>query len=848
MSDTEAGGILAKLKLDSTEFEEKIAQADAKARELGSSSPSIRVSAEVAEAQAQLDRVLVVAEEVDAKSPTITVKANTSEADLWLEATKRLEDSLNESVAAANARIDQMGRSYGDAAPEVERFVSSATRARQEEEAAVQAAIDNFRARTQATAAMRQEEAEVQRSTQALKDWTAEVHQSASSSDVLTTSTAKQLQVLLKLSDANEKVRAERANLTALEKDAKATEEDLATVSRKLADAQIEQAAAAEAVKMASAGSSESASIGGVNPLVLVGVIGGIISLLGPLTGAVAALGSGFVGLAGAGVAAFAGIKEQISEDTDEGRAFEAGLRDLGSGLETLERTAASGILKPFQTAVNTIDGELPDLNNELSVMIGYLGRTGDNLVDALIHGLVVAEPLLEDGAAQIEKWSEGFDEWTRNGGLQKFVSYAQAQLPVVLRTLGDLTEAAVSVSSAMSDGGDEILNEIDDIAKAINTLSDGIGKVEKVVGGNSFLSGLAQDTLKTFNPVSSLTSAFSALTGQTNEAATSSKKFKEEADASASSAAGYAVSAADLANEFGDLSTKEGLAHQATDELSQALQNLDNGAISASQAETAFNQAIADATTGLKEHGKGLNENTQAGRDNQNALDQIASSALNLLGAEAQAGDSTDDLTKKTQTARDAFIKAAEAAGETKQQASDLADKYGLIPGKIKTTVEAQGISDVQIQLDELNAEIAILKGAHTIDLYVNTHRTGTQDLVAKAHGGPVYAANGLVSISGPGSAWSDLIPAMLSNGESVVQARSAQAYPGFLNAYNQDPTAALKQVMQAGAQSGKAPVVNVTLSADSQWLGAFVRTEISTNAQAQKQFDDMGVQPDWV
>lgn len=175
--------------------------------------------------------------------------------------------------------------------------------------------------------------------------------------------------------------------------------------------------------------------------------------------------------------------------------------------------------------------------------------------------------------------------------------------------------------------------------------------------------------------------------------------------------------SAEDASGSIDDVQQSADDAAQAVSDLVKALENLDNGQIDASEAAVAMQQAISDATQAAKDNGATLDINTQKGRDNKKALDDIASSALSLLGAQEQAGASTDELSASTQSARDSFIAVAEKMGMSAQQAQDLADKYGLIPKDVETIVGAN-TAPAEATLDQLMADIKKRNANVTIGL----------------------------------------------------------------------------------------------------------------------------------
>ena len=83
------------------------------------------------------------------------------------------------------------------------------------------------------------------------------------------------------------------------------------------------------------------------------------------------------------------------------------------------------------------------------------------------------------------------------------------------------------------------------------------------------------------------------------------------------------------------------------------------------------------------------------------------------------------------------------------------------------------------------INANGATISGAIKATVNVTVVQTTVTQTIKKARGGIIHAASGL--LVGPGTGTSDSIPAMLSNGEYVVNAGSVAKYgPAFMDAIN--------------------------------------------------------------
>lgn len=262
----------------------------------------------------------------------------------------------------------------------------------------------------------------------------------------------------------------------------------------------------------------------------------------------------------------------------------------------------------------------------------------------------------------------------------------------------------------------------------------------------------------------------------------------------------------------------------------------------SADEATADLEKSYDDATDAIKENGRTVNAagtaldlTTEKGRDNQSALTGIRDAAYDAASAYASAGESTDTIKAKTQQARDNFVRAAQQMGLTKDAAQQLADKYGLIPSKVTTTVLANtdnASAKISTLRDELrNVDGMVVRVTAVVTQQGNIHVSG-----AGGSGTLVKASGGY--ISGPGTATSDSIPARLSNGEYVIRA-SAVDYYGVglfdqLN-YQRYATGGLVQKYQTGivpnkmdggvSRSSQAPIINLTYVDQVAGLGAEAR-----------------------
>jgi len=176
--------------------------------------------------------------------------------------------------------------------------------------------------------------------------------------------------------------------------------------------------------------------------------------------------------------------------------------------------------------------------------------------------------------------------------------------------------------------------------------------------------------------------------------------------------------------------------------------------------------EAIDDADARMGEDGwiRTLDAGTEAGRDNQRALDDIASSTLDLVAAMDAAEATEVEMQAAAQRGREEFVRVAQQFGATSDEAAALADQLGLIPETITVDVNAD-LSDFERAMLDIQRQIREIPPAMNAALSGKTYTPTVSKPYwqQRASGGPVW---------GPGTSTSDSIPAMLSTNEHVWSA----------------------------------------------------------------------------
>lgn len=177
----------------------------------------------------------------------------------------------------------------------------------------------------------------------------------------------------------------------------------------------------------------------------------------------------------------------------------------------------------------------------------------------------------------------------------------------------------------------------------------------------------------------------------------------------------------ADSMGLFGDAAVqtqqKLDMESQAAKGLEQSIQALNAVHRGAFDAETAFYQAMADASKAVKQNGATLDLNTDAGRKNRDVLSQLAAKTEDLVSKKLKEKTSWDEVDKVYSQGRDSLIKAAEAMGDTKKQAAALADEILKAPDamKLKVSVDKAG---AQKDIEAFNAAVKKSPGSKSVTL----------------------------------------------------------------------------------------------------------------------------------
>lgn len=153
-----------------------------------------------------------------------------------------------------------------------------------------------------------------------------------------------------------------------------------------------------------------------------------------------------------------------------------------------------------------------------------------------------------------------------------------------------------------------------------------------------------------------------------------------------------------------------------ALGEVIDALNTYYGFALDASNASIALESSFDKASEAVRENGRTLDINTEKGRDNTSALNDVAEAAQKAMLAHAKNGEGLEQVTPIVQRARDQYVQLAQQMGMSKEEAEASADAYGLNTDKLRDLIVQSGIAsgqtgDLQAAFDRLGLSTSDVK-----------------------------------------------------------------------------------------------------------------------------------------
>lgn len=275
-------------------------------------------------------------------------------------------------------------------------------------------------------------------------------------------------------------------------------------------------------------------------------------------------------------------------------------------------------------------------------------------------------------------------------------------------KTLADSSGAKITDNwlGRLTSGYDNVWQAVDKVGikhatfiNAIKGEKNAVGEVNKAI--ESYRKQLTdQGKLVTGNEYRVISQSLTELQGNykaSESAATDFAQADKEATQASLDKTGALLTGADAANQSAASSqdaasaddilaeafgaTKDAVSDTAgaLSEVIDAMETYYGFAISSSDAQVDLADKIASANDTIGKNAKTLDLTTEAGRKNQSALNDIADAALKCAKAQAQNGDSLNDIYPNIDKAHDAFTSLMQSLGKTPEEAEAAAQAYGL-------------------------------------------------------------------------------------------------------------------------------------------------------------------------
>lgn len=190
-----------------------------------------------------------------------------------------------------------------------------------------------------------------------------------------------------------------------------------------------------------------------------------------PIAAAATGMAVAFGVMAGAGVAAIAGIKHEMQQGTSAGQQYAAGLATLKGDLSQLEQTGARAFLDSFNSSTEDINRAMPVLNQLIGEGARQLGTMGSTLLTSVIDGLERMQPLILAGAEGLQRFVGWLAGMTATDGFNQFVAYATANLPSVIGFLESVVTLAGRLLAAFAPLGPAVLGGIGFLVDVLSSM-----------------------------------------------------------------------------------------------------------------------------------------------------------------------------------------------------------------------------------------------------------------------------------------------------------------------------------------------------------------------------------------
>lgn len=445
-----------------------------------------------------------------------------------------------------------------------------------------------------------------------------------------------------------------------------------------------------------------------------------------------------------------------------------------------------SGLPAPIQQAgavLGGLAGTLSLVGGALLIGVPKLKEWNDNLAQVGPRAAGVSRGLAAAGGVLTGPWGLALGAGVLALGL--FIDH-KAQAAAEVR---EFTRAIESDSGALGDNTralvvhkleqDGMLNLARSLGISLATLTDAIlGNEDAYTQVNTQLDGLIHHGKDFDQAAMSQAVTAESLTESMGHyrdtVASSSQAQQRQAEAMREAGQEHgdtAAAAGEHAAAQGELNIEMDDGTSQAEKLKAALDGLTGTHLAADEAAIRYLDTVHRSIEALGEHGAATDINTEAGRENRQALLDIAEAAQSELVAMVDAGAGVDEARTRHEFHRAELIRVAQQMGFTADEARRLADRYLDVRaiGSIETVFTARtavAAEEVRRFADDVSKTVTTIKDGEVTVRFSSGTTASTL-----AHGGP---------ITGPGTETSDDVPIWASHGEHMWTGREVRGAGG--------------------------------------------------------------------
>lgn len=438
--------------------------------------------------------------------------------------------------------------------------------------------------------------------------------------------------------------------------------------------------------------------------------------------------------------------------------------------------------------------------------------------------------------AKNTEELRKQVEEWTNNKiATEGSTSAAAAYGKQLLASLQPANNYAQQFLRGWVDGQEEVTNAVAGTKEELVTLGDYAADVASVIADAlNFRFGRN-------NALSDMRTAIADFNERTDDARDKVRKLRDEIAGKKETKSDLEEQLA-LAIKYGDIA--------GADDIRKELASV-NEDIAASQEELTYQNGIATGSMDL---------NTQAGRDNYAAAQDIIEANADYVTALIESGASQATINRAVADGEKAFRSQMRAMGVSEDKIDDLAaafDDMATIIDEVPNNVNVDADTDPAeralhefiTKVNNSKASVTItaeppskadrlkalrdqrtrlqktfdsqkgLRGLENVNAQLQLQIDSINALIASGN----YASGGL--IRGKGTPTSDSIPINASNGEFMMSAASVRSYGvDFMNSINQQKFGGAMPVSAKVAASGNGPQMVYLSQEDRKLLRAAV------------------------